>query len=840
MKRAFLIAVGLLFSLSAGLSSAADNPKLDPKGLDFFEKKIRPVLVANCYQCHSASAKEIKGELRLDTKEGIRKGGEQGHAVVPGKVAESLIVNALRHEDGMEMPPNKKLPDDTIADFIKWIEMGAPDPRNPKASTVGSKISILDARKFWSFQPPKIVPPAVAKNAAWATTEIDRYILAGWEAKNLTPVAHADRLSLLRRATFDLVGLPPSPAAADAFLADASPQAFEKVVDRLLASEQFGERWGRHWLDVARYGESTGKERNVAYPYAWRYRDYVYDAFNADKPYDQFLREQIAGDLLPAQSDAERNSHLIATGFLTLGPKSLNERNAEQYRMDIADEQLDVTTRAAMGLSVACARCHDHKFDPIPTADYYALAGIFRSTQVVAGIERGNNKKGYEGEYLRLTDTSKKSPVSAADRKQLASLQEDLAQAQAALTRSLAAPSKAALADLSPAERKKLRQKLAKAKNKNKNRAASPQERRVTQLAKQIRALEEKISPPGEPAMGVREADRVENCRVNIRGEVADLGPEVPRGYVRVLTYPQSPDVNPAQSGRAQLAAWLTSRHNPLTARVMANRVWYHLFGRGIVETVDNFGALGEAPTHPELLDYLAVRFMEQGWSNKKLIREIMLSRTYRLSSAHNAANYALDPENKLVWRMSRRRLDAEAIRDAILAVGGQLDLQRPHGSLTQGISGGEIGRKANTAALTQKVTFRSAYLPLVRGMVPEFLSVFDVADPELVVGQRDVTTVATQALFMMNSPLVREQSQAAAERLLAAGTLSESARIDQAFRLILGRPASDEQRQLALAYLHDFEQTLDASLTAAARRQQSLASLCQSLFASAEFRYLY
>jgi hypothetical protein len=833
--------IGLVAYCLIAVPALGAEPKDDPKGIDFFEKKIRPVLVANCYQCHSASAKELKGELRLDTRAGIRKGGEQGKAVVPGDVAQSLIIAALKHEDGLEMPPKEKLSDAIVADFMKWVEMGAPDPRRPNASTVGGKINILEARQWWSFQPPKRTGPAAVKNAAWPKSDIDRYLLAALEDKGLSPVADADRRTLIRRAYFDLVGLPPTPEEVEAFVKDADPKAFEKVIDHLLAMPQFGERWGRHWLDIARYGESTSKERNIPYLFAWKYRDWVYDAVAADKPYDQFIREQIAGDLLPAKDDAQRNEMLTATGFLALGPRSLNNRNNEQYLMDQADEQLDVATRGVMGLSVACARCHDHKFDPIPTADYYALAGIFRSTDTLSGVKRGNNRTGYAGDYGHLIDSKKKSEVSPEDRKRLAELNKELEQAQA---------------DLQEA-RQKGRQRLAaakagdgpdkgKAKNKAKNKAKQlaaafrREQRRVEELTQQIAELEGKMSG-GELVMAVRDSNQPRDVQVNIRGEVTDLGPEVKRGFVRVLTYPQSPDVNPEQSGRLQLAMWMTSKQNPLTARVMANRVWYHLFGRGIVNTVDNFGALGETPSHPELLDYLAIRFVAHDWSVKKLVREIMLSRAYQLSSEHSDTAYAADPDNKLVWRMNRRRLEAEPIRDALLAISGRLDLARPEGSLVQTISGGEIGRQARTAGLQQPVTYRSAYLPMVRGLVPEFLNLFDVADPELVVGQRDVTTVAPQSLYMMNSPFVLEQAQAAAERLLAKSDLADDpARVDYAFRLVLGRPADAEQQAATLAYLNDYAASLATSEQPETKQLAAWTSVCQTLFASAEFRYVY
>jgi mono/diheme cytochrome c family protein len=816
-----------LLGFFASISAAADTT---PSGNDFFEKKVRPVLVANCYQCHSASAKELQGKLRLDTKDGIRKGGESGPALVPGKPNESLLIKAIRHEDGMDMPPKKMLPDYAIADLVKWVEMGAPDPRVGNSSTVGSKINKIDARKHWSFQPVKVIPPT-NKDKVWSRTEIDRYIVDGLNSKNLRPVPDADRRTLIRRVYLDLIGIPPKPEEVEAFVADQSANAFEKVVDHLLSLPQYGERWGRHWLDVARYGESTGKERNISYPYAWRYRDYVYDSFNADKPYDLFIREQIAGDLMPAKNDAERNEHLTATGFLAIGPKGLNEKNREQFAMDVADEQIDVSTRAVMGLSVACARCHDHKFDPIPTTDYYALAGIFRSTEVLAGVKPGNNKTGYDGSYVSLVDLSKKSTADGDDRRELARLHVELRQAETAL-----AKVRDVIADAKKGDEK------GKGKGKGALKGVRAENARetalVAELKGKIETLEKKVVPPGAQVMGVQDAGRLMNCKVNIRGEVKDLGPEVKRGYVSVLTVPQSPDINMNQSGRLQLAVWLTNKTNPLTARVMANRIWYHLFGSGIVSTVDNFGALSEPPTHPELLDYLANRFTAQEWSVKKLIREIVLSRTYQLSSQHNENAYGLDPDNHYLWRMSRRRLDAEAIRDSMLFVSGKLDLQRPAGSITQELNG-EVGRKAKTDGLKKEVPFRSAYLPLVRGMVPEFLNIFDVADPELIVGQRDVTTVATQALYMMNSPFVHDQAAEMSRKVVASGSTDE-ARLDHAFRLAFSRPAGAKEQEVSLKFLNEYEKSLDGSKPSPNRRQEAWTQLCHSLLASGEFRYTY
>jgi hypothetical protein len=783
------------------------------------------VLLARCYSCHSAGAKEVKAGLRLDTREGLRQGGESGAAVIPGDVDESLLIQAIRYET-YEMPPGDKLPDNVIHDFEKWVEMGAPDPR--ARSDAKKKRSLSDARKFWSFQPVKKPTPPMVKNTAWPRSEIDRFVLAKLEDKQLTPVGDAERLTLLRRLSFDLTGLPPTPQELAAFAGDASSDSVARAVDRMLDSPQFGERWGRHWLDAARYGESSGKERNVAYPYAWRYRDYVIDAFNADKPYNRFLQEQIAGDLLQANDDADRNNHLIATGFLALGTKSLNQRKPAQFRADVADEQIDVVTRAMLGVTVACARCHDHKFDPFPQTDYYALAGIFRSTEVLSGVEPGNNKQGYKGEYAYLltADTPKVAKLTDEEQERLKQLQTNLAEVRARVG--------AAQARLrSPAVKRdpaKLKQGLERGKG------------RIKQLADDIAALEHKQPTSDQPVMGVREARSPRDAAVNIRGEVNELGPIVPRGIPAVLSLGRSPRFETKQSGRLQLASWIASKENPLTARVMANRVWSHLFGRGIVESVDNFGALGDQPTHPELLDYLAARFVEQSWSVKKLIREIVLSRTYQLSSDHHAGNYDIDADNRYLWRMNRRRLEAEAIRDAMLAASGRLQLQRPEGSPVMKATGGnEIGRGRNKGRPSEDFTHRSIYLPLIRGAVPPSLSVFDVADPSLPVGQREVTTVATQALFLMNSPLVIQTCQATARRVLADDSMDERRRLQVLFELCLSRPPTRDEQRHAESYLEQYE-SLTAGKVASPndRRQGAWSSLAQSLFATGEFRYVY
>ncbi|HWB13440.1 MAG TPA: DUF1553 domain-containing protein [Pirellulales bacterium] len=827
--------VGFFLCTTTTRAATSEHTAPTKQELDFFEKKIRPVLVRNCYECHSGDVKKAKGGFVLDTRMGLRKGGESGAALVPGQPDESLLIEAVRYE-GLEMPPNGKLPDDVIDDLAKWVEMGAPDPRVARPKNKG--LNLAEARRWWSFQKPKPSPPPQVANSSWPRTDVDRFVLAGLERSGLKPVTDADPETLLRRVTFDLTGLPPTPEEIDAFLRGPSESAFAAVVDKLLESPRFGEKWGRHWLDVARYGESAGKDRNAPFRYAWRFRDYVIDSFNADKPYDRFIVEQLAGDLLNAKTTQERNTLAVATGFLAIGPKGLIERNPEQYRMDVVDDQIDATTRAFLGLTVACARCHDHKFDPIPTADYYSLAGIFRSTETLPGVRPDRNREFLSDKaLLTLADPSVPERVNAAEARQRQVQQAERSRLQAQL---------ASLRD----EVKKLAEVVKKQPQakKGKRRPPAGAGQQIKQLRTEMKQIEDRLAelddapqPAGEKAMGVRDAVPM-NCRVLNRGEVKDPGPEVTRGVLTVLRTPQSNHVNPAHSGRLEMARWIASTDNPLTARVMVSRVWQHLFGEGLVPTVDNFGALGEESSHPELLDTLAVQFMNDGWSVKRLIRSLVTSRVYQLSSQHSATNYAVDPENRLLWRMQRRRLDAEEIRDALLAASGQLNLERPQGSpvmeMDNGDGKGKGGKDGKMKeAMQTLVNHRAVYLPMYRGNVPEALAVFDMADPSLIVGKREVTTVATQALFLMNSPFVLKQSAEMAKRLLDQKDMQDPARIELAYHLALGRKPSSNEVTRIEKFLDDFRRTADNKDRG---RVGAWSSVCQTLFASAEFRYLY
>ncbi len=751
-------------ALSLGLAASAWGAEsIAPTQLEFFEAKIRPVLAKHCYMCHSAEAKTRMGGLSLDTRDGVRTGGQRGHAVVPFDIESSLIVEALSYDGEVRMPPTGKLSAEVLQDFVEWIAMGAPDPREPTAKQAESTIDLEQGRGYWAFQAPvKASLPAV-RDQEWPRGAIDQYILAGLEARGLRPVADANREDLLRRVSLDLTGLPPTADEIEAFLADASDGAFRAVVDRLLESEGFGERWGRHWLDVVRYADSIGRTRNLPFPVAWKYRDYVIRSFREDKPYDRFVREQIAGDLLPAATPEERIENQIATGFLALGAHDLNEPDAKQFEMDVADEMVNVATRSVLALSVGCARCHDHKFDPIPTADYYSLAGIFRNSELRNGLRR---RPRFNAGYFRVQLLTELDGLPDYSSQDTATLR---------------------------AERARLWGEL-QAAEKDRDRG------RCRELAKQLG----KLPLPGNLAMGVVEAKKRVQTRVNIGGDPHTLGDPVERGFLRAL-YPEGaelPRIGKRESGRLQLADWLTRRDNPLTSRVMANRVWHHLFGRGLVPTVDNFGKMGRPASHPELLDYLAVQFVERGWSIKSLIREIVLSRTYQMSGGFDPKNFEADPDNELLWRANLRRLEVEALRDSILQVSGELDHARPISPLNA-FDRNQLINTGNRQIEPWEVraAFRSVYLPVIRNQTNRLFESFDFPEPSETHGARDVTTGPSQALFLFNNDFVRTHASVAAERLLASHA-EDRERVRRAFRQVLSRGPTSGEVESALRHI--------------------------------------
>jgi hypothetical protein len=813
------------------------------QGVEFFEKRIRPVLVQKCYKCHSAKSEEIGGKLLLDTREGARKGGESGHAVVPKDLQNSLLMDAIQYKT-FEMPPDEKLPDEVIADFRRWIEMGAPDPRVGNMPVKATEEQ-AGGKRLWSLQPVKVAPPPQVKEQQWTRAALDHFILAKLEQSQLAPVGDADPLALLRRVHFDLVGLPPPAERVDAFAANPSTEAFAEIVDQLLESPQFGERWGRHWLDVVRYAESNGKDRDVLMPHAWRYRDYVIDSLNADVPFDQFIAEQVAGDLMPFENVAQRDRLRIATGMLAIGSKSLTAN----LQMDLVDDQIDVVTRAVMGLTASCARCHDHKFDPIPTRDYYALAGIFRSTETLygGGLRRPKNLVDRTKTLLVLgEDDQQRVKQVQAHTNELAQLDKQkktIAKRIAALKKQLPKNWQARLKELQtagedgtdddPFSENKVSVADKRVLTYGKVLAES---KRIDERLKELKAQK---APKLELAVAVRDATKIEDCKIRIRGERSRLGDAVPRGYLSCFELPDVDRVDAKQSGRLQLAAWLTHPDNPFTARVAANRIWMHLLGRGLVESVDNFGTTGRPPTHPALLDHLAHRFVELDWSTKKLVREIVLSGTYQVSGAYHQQNYAADPENKLYWRMSRRRLEAEAIRDALLSASGKLALTRPRASAVARIGDGEWGRGINISPLSEPFAHRSVYLPIIRGKVPEVLKTFDYPEPSNVQGRRDVTNVPAQSLYLMNSPFVVEQAEHLAKSIINAENI-DPRRIEMLYKICYGRYPQENEIARASDFLRRANEALaDSVSTTDSQTLAAWTDLCHALFASIEFRYI-
>ncbi len=874
--------------LGTGLTSQVRLAAAEPTAeeLDFFETKIRPVLVKECYGCHSNKTGNARGGLRLDTQQLTHIGGSSGPAVVPGNLEESLLYNAITYQD-FEMPPKRRLSPDVIADFRKWIESGAADPRETLVTEIQSSITPEDVehakQTFWAYQPPRMPPLPTVDDPAWPKTDVDHFVLARLQQADLQPAADAPPHQVLRRLCFDLVGLPPTPQQLERFVANwqVDPDdAVAAVVEQLLQQPQFGERWGRHWLDVVRYAESTGREVNMTYPHAWRYRDYVIDSFNDDKPFNQFVQEQLAGDLLPAKDDAQWTEQLIGTAFLAMGPKNVNEQNRVQFANDLIDEQIDTTTRVFLGTSVACARCHDHKFDAIPQTDYYAMAGIFRNMVTYFGnppSELGD----YSNVQARRSSSLLQLPVQ--DPRQIGrhySPQE--------------------LADLKR-QFEETQQELLEARRNRRN--ANGQQAagliNALRLQNQLADLSARLAvvdEEGKPrsyCMGVQDTSSFQDARVLIRGEIDQPGQVIPRGVPEVLCE-QPLAIAADSSGRLELARWIGSEQNPLTARVMVNRIWQTMLGRGIVTSTENFGVTGAQPSHPELLDYLAVRFVQSDWSVKAMVREIATSRIYRVSSAFRQDYHQRDPDNAMLWRANVKRLDAEAIRDGMLSISGELDLQRPTASLVGqagyvrvrdgmlgdpreqvrkqveairqqamqrtrqrlGPGGGAFGRNQaarmrDVRAETQReveaqmrqvarqvshaldmedAKFRSVYLPIVRDEEPRCLEVFDFADANSPTGTRETSNTANQALYMMNNPFVIQQSQSLAAEI-AARHRGNGDRIDEAFQWAFARSPTDSEKSAAARLLRDLQSSSD--------EDQALAVLCQSLFASAEFRYI-
>lgn len=1103
-------------ALIAFLALAIPASAQDPKSVEFFEKKVRPLLVMHCLECHGADAKKIKGGLKLTSRAELLKGGDTGPAVVPGEPTKSKIIHGVRYKnDDLKMPPKGKLAESDIATLESWVKAGAVWPDAGTTTVEAPKAGELfteEQKRFWAFRPMKLATPPLVKDRAWANSPIDAFILAKLEEKNLRPAKPADKYTLLRRVTFDLTGLPPTLEEIDAFIKDDSPIAFEKVVDRLLRSPAYGERWGRHWLDIARYADSNGLDENTAFGNAWRYRDYVIRSFNEDKPYDHFLREQIAGDLLPDAGD--NPDRLTGTGFLVLGPKVLAEPDKQKMKMDIADEQLDTLGKAVLGLTLGCARCHDHKFDPIPTRDYYSLLSIFTSTRTmknlatvaqaferplptgekpeeaqararkieakqteikkltdalrakvfsdaranvaayllatadakgrsgVARMDAGSNiagaivleaekyKKGtadktdigygqgigiiisYKsentraeytitvpkaGEYelelryaalesrpvrvsvegeVRLLNAAKGTTGGWSPEHQAWKPEGRITLAEGKNTLALEAhsllphidklavlpleaipaavagrPSQGTLAEVSQQRKLMLEfangwaeylrrlktddptfgpwRAVANVPDKGFEELAAPilnhlrdkapaglldsfSPKSLGELATRYASiLQDKkvlVDPDGPFALKtplpanpevhypmefaqiskanneliaiqktaqvaamvlsvdegakyseVKADGKPRNLFVQIRGNYLSPGEEAPAVFPRILAgESQKPfttttdeatkaEANQtrygnvrASSGRLELANWIADSKNPLTARVLVNRVWQHHFGEGLVRSTDNFGKLGDRPSHPELLDWLALRFIEGGWSIKKLHRQIFLSSTYQLGTEYSvpSTQYSMDPENRLLSRFNRSRLEAEPIRDAMLAVGGTID-RRMGGTLLNNGNFTYVNNENSTNTARYDNDRRSVYLPVVRNTVFDFFQVFDFAEPHVTNGKRASTVIAPQALFLMNSPFAKEQAMAFAELVLKSPR-DDGGRVREAYLRAYGRLAMDEEVDQALGFVSRFEAALASKeADVGKRRTKAWQLFCQVLFAGSEFVYV-
>ena len=959
-------------SASANATDEAESESsesVDPAQLKFFEERIRPVLVEHCYACHSADAKSIKGGLVLDSREGVLAGGDSGPALVAKKAADSLLLQAMKHES-LEMPPERKLPENVIADFSKWIEDGAADPRTGGVVHKKQSIDISKGREFWSFRPvQKTSVPDIG--GEWAKNGIDHFVAATQQEKLGSSKSVADAVAcdasadaLLRRLTFVLIGLAPTleqqQQFAEEMLTDPDA-AIAATVDRLLESPRYGERWGRHWLDVARFAESTGGGRSMMLPDAWRFRDYVIGSFNQDKPFDQLIREHLAGDLLPADSDAQHDQQIIGVGYLMLGAINYEEQDKEQLRMDVVDEQIDSMGRTFLGMTLGCCRCHDHKFDPIPTTDYYALAGIFRSTKsltpgnvcgfVTAPLKVGFDKAALEQwtakdaeleqqiAALKAVDTIKtpgrpgapalkslqgvvvddseaqfdgewvgssfQQPFVGAGYRHAGSPRLGISATYEAMlpddgeyvvrmvinhaesrsdkvpvlishadgesvsyaNQQLKPPGDGVFAELGRYrfEKSQMAKVVVKASEATPGfvivdaiqfvpvalipsatrtptltptpttsgtQSDSPEaiEHRKTELQRLEKERKELAQQKPEilVAMCVEDETKTEDWHVHVRGEIRNLGPMVPRGFISVATPAALPAFSSeslkSASGRRELADWVASPQNPLTARVYVNRVWSNLLGEGLVRTPDNFGETGERPTHPELLDYLAATFIEDGWSTKKLIRKICLSRTFRMSASGATEQLKSDPDNRLLTRANRRRLDAEALRDSLMQISGMLDL-----SVASGRKISTYDNEYRHAAYPLRV--RSVYVPSFRNTMLDLFEIFDGANPNLVTGKRTRSTRPAQALYMLNSPFVMEQAKLSADNFLKSPDYSPDTPEDsirKAWRKCLSRDPSREELQATLTVIGEDPRSAEA-----------WTEVFHALFASVDFRFL-
>lgn len=755
MRRTLVLLAG--FAWWVGVAPVSARPPTVPAftaaDFEFFEKKVRPLLAGRCYFCHSTRAKKQRGGLLLDSRAGALRGGDSGPAAVAGQPDKSLLLRAISYGDErLQMPPKGKLPPREIAALTEWVRRGLPFPDSAPPLTAKKAIDFAAGRKFWSFQPLKTLPLPAVHDRAWAARRMDAFVLAEMERRGLAPSPSADRRTLVRRATFDLIGLPPTPCEVEDFVNDPRPDAYAWLVERLLSSPHYGERWGRCWLDLTRYCDipepwMTSKAK------AYLYRDWVVQALNEDLPYDRFVQLQLAADQVPGARLADR----AALGFLGLSPTYWKELKLDKdvIKTVVAEEweeRIHTVCSTFLGLTVACARCHDHKFDPISTQDYYALAGVFASIKAT--------------DRPVLPDNMATKAQQARDRVQ--ALQKQIAQLRAKK------PAPAAVGALQ-AEIERLRQ--------------TPGFEMPPAYAVEDASLY--VLPDGPHRTKLEYRKGAQDIAVQVRGNPASLGPVVPRRFLTVLCADTPPPFRQG-SGRLELARAITAEGGPLAARVIVNRVWKHHFGAGLVDTPSNFGHEGARPSHPLLLDDLAARFVAAGWSLKWLHREIVLSSAYRQSSGHDSHKHTLDPDNRWLWRMNRRRLEVEAWRDAVLAASGTLD-QR-------------IGGPPSDLADPNNCR-RTLYGTIKRRELSDLLRLYDFPDPIAHSPGRTPTTTPLQQLFVLNSPFVQQQSSALARRLQTEEGVE--ARIRRAYRLLFGRLATDTEVRLAIEFLRPGSEAL-------------------------------
>jgi hypothetical protein len=925
-----MVKLGLRLMIAAGCGLLYGQTA---EQVEYFEKNVRPVLASKCQMCHNAKAKT--SGLDMSSGAAFFAGGASGSLINVDSPDQSLLLLALRYEGTLKMPPSGKLKEEEIARLREWIKMGAPWPgvdRNasgkPAVSSGTRKhgSAFTDAEwKYWAFQPVRKPAAPAVNNASWVQSPVDAFVLRKLEEKGLAPAAPAGKYELLRRVTYDLHGLPPTPQEIRDFVADQSPDAFRKVVDRLLASPRYGEKWGRHWLDVARFADSTGNDEDHRYPYAFKYRDYVVEAFNNDLPYNQFVKEQIAGDLLPpAGGEGINRRGVIATGFLALGAKAIAQQDKQKMLYDVWDEQLDVMSKAFLGVTLSCARCHDHKFDPLTQKDYYGIVGMFASTKSFRDAETHVSKllftplvpksefqvyekaqsvvanKGVDIEIVidrerhiaqgKLIDQLPAYMMAA--RKKLDAAEgldsriikrwikhfgesevprpwlEPFHQADEAGALAVAAKfQESARANLAEWAKKMARYRVVQRRQIEEKNMLSEQPKLINEkdgffrdvfadggpfginarmidsaataegkaelqaLRAEQKRLKDALPPEPEMACAV-EDDKPVIQKVLLRGDAGTPGEEAPKTFPLVIAGNDRLVVKEG-SGRRELAEWLASAANPLTARVMVNRIWQGHFGEGIVRTPDNFGRMGERPTHPELLDYLAAEFVDKGWSIKEMHRLVLNSSTYRMASSASPEQVKTDGENRLLSRFPRRRLLVEEMRDGMLAISGKLDLKMG-GTLQSGFGTDGENSNGRLSISPEEQTRRTVYMPLRRANLPALFNLFDFGDATTPNGKRIVTNVAPQALFLMNSKFVSDQAGEVAKAALAESGLDGRQRVERIYLQVLNRPPSGGEVDSALSYAASFRQRFPKTV-----ELDGWQSLTRILLASNEFIYV-